>query len=731
MIKSVIKDFKLTAETEKEISCSLPCSIAAELCKNRIIPDPYYRDNIALMPKISCSWELSTSVILNSTVAAMRYVYIKISGVCAEAEFFFNGKSYGFMKNPNVEHVFNVTDGIKVGENSIAVKIISPLPKTRYLSTDEVSAAERLCDAGILGKCTLHASNNPIIDSVSINQRHEGGKVALDIHLETLSEDKDLRAVVTLVSPVGRLYFAGISNSNGTLIVPDPELWWPNGMGNPSLYKLTVTLYSHDEATDSKEMLIGLRDVKYDGGAFLINGKRVSVKGTSYVTDADVLKVPSYAEYEREIKSLSAASVNTLSVSALGVQPSEDFYRLCDKYGIIVLQKIPAPFAKHSVISSFSSSFKRELDSVLGKLSLHPSVCGVTLTAVCDADQRFESRLEIDEFIETSRRTAEPVAKAYSGFITLFEKTDGLIHGFISLPSVKTIETFAEGADMNLSSPVMELHTPSGRSADMLVNLHATMRYATSLEKLAYSSQIASAVHMKGCVEAARRNADNSMIVAAHYNDAWPSLSSSFVDFFGRRKALYYAAKKFYAPVAVSVKVVGSVLEWYAVNDTDEEYDGSINYALYDSVDKCIHESKHKLHIGAGERTLVFKEDFSKYTDYSLSRYYVIYDVFDGVRTTSKQTVLFAPMKAYSFTDPSLKYEISGSQRAYEIALSSSAYAGSVFIDFSDVDAEFSDNFIDVHPDYPVKLSFVTDKVTTAEHLRASIKLMSAFDIMN
>ena len=46
------------------------------------------------------------------------------------------------------------------------------------------------------------------------------------------------------------------------LIVEEPQLWWPRGYGEPSLYDASVKVYSGAELLDDASIKVGIRNIE-------------------------------------------------------------------------------------------------------------------------------------------------------------------------------------------------------------------------------------------------------------------------------------------------------------------------------------------------------------------------------------------------------------------------------------------------------------------------------------
>ncbi len=131
------------------------------------------------------------------------------------------------------------------------------------------------------------------------------------------------------------------------------ELWYPNGLGNPKLYDVKITLKRDDILLDTLEFKTGIRTVeqfesagrkyrqRWDKFWFCVNGKKIFLKGMNW-TPMDFLFKNSYEDYLWALEQAKACGIQLLRVWSGGNMPEEDvFYELCDKFGIMVWQDAP------------------------------------------------------------------------------------------------------------------------------------------------------------------------------------------------------------------------------------------------------------------------------------------------------------------------------------------------------------------------------------------------------
>ncbi len=128
---------------------------------------------------------------------------------------------------------------------------------------------------------------------------------------------------------------ASAKGNKGTLTVPDPQLWepWP---GTPNLYTLQVSF-----GDDRYDQTFGFREIKVEGVQVLLNGKPVYFKGFGKHEDSafhgrgldDCLNV-------KDVNLLHWLGANAVRTSHYPY--SEEFYALCDREGILVIDETPA-----------------------------------------------------------------------------------------------------------------------------------------------------------------------------------------------------------------------------------------------------------------------------------------------------------------------------------------------------------------------------------------------------
>src|SRR5512138_4043129 len=102
----------------------------------------------------------------------------------------------------------------------------------------------------------------------------------------------------------------------------------------------------------------------------------------------------------------------------------------------------------------------------------------------------------------------------------------------------------------------------------MIAKMTDTFRMTKAFSSLVYLSLLLQAEGIRYGVEHWRRNRNRvSGTLIWQLNDCWPVASWASLDYFGRWKALHYAAKRFYAPLLLSVEDTPPCMGLFVTSD--------------------------------------------------------------------------------------------------------------------------------------------------------------------
>ena len=133
------------------------------------------------------------------------------------------------------------------------------------------------------------------------------------------------------------------ADNTGQFLLNNPHLWWPNGHGKANLYRLRLQYETDGMVTDDTTFVFGVRTVstkaenvpgKLLRRKFYVNGKFVQLVGGAWVPDMMVNRDSLRNAYELQL--CRNANVNLVRIWGGGVTPSDAFFELADREGLMV-----------------------------------------------------------------------------------------------------------------------------------------------------------------------------------------------------------------------------------------------------------------------------------------------------------------------------------------------------------------------------------------------------------
>ncbi len=221
----------------------------------------------------------------------------------------------------------------------------------------------RLVPLGIWQSVYLTATAEDYLQDVWVRTHIQGENATVDVQAQIRSAVPVEHTTTTrcrLYSPAGDLLAdsdgvaASVYGGNGTasihLDVAEPQLWYPNGIGEQTLYTVQVEVLSPaQEISDSRNIRFGIRTIRAvpNAGApadalpytLEINGRMMFVKGWNWAPVDNLYGRLQPERYERLLQLARHAHCNLLRVWGGGLLEREQFYDLCDKYGILIWQE--------------------------------------------------------------------------------------------------------------------------------------------------------------------------------------------------------------------------------------------------------------------------------------------------------------------------------------------------------------------------------------------------------
>jgi beta-mannosidase len=157
-------------------------------------------------------------------------------------------------------------------------------------------------------------------------------------------------------------------------------------------------------------------------------------------------------------------------------------------------------------------------------------------------------------------------------------------YGFQSFPERKTLLTFSDSTQWNLSNPIMQHHQKSYVGNGM-IKKHSDRLFgvASNFEEFVYFSQLTQAKGVGMAISSHRLNAPICMgTIYWQLNDCWPGPTWSSIDFFGNWKALQYTIRKDYEDVAMLRKESeAGNFDYFLISDVPDTFRCAVTCDIY------------------------------------------------------------------------------------------------------------------------------------------------------
>lgn len=359
---------------EAWLPANVPGTVLAAYLDAGALPDMMYSD---WNHQISQSYFREDFVYRGRMKAPDNYsasdrVWLDFDGINWKADVSMNGVALGRIEGAFTSARFDVTEIVRDGDNEVEVIIRHP----EHAGIGRFNTMRRSAyNGGVLGydNPTFHASigwdwmpsvagrNMGIWNDVSFSTSGEltlGHPFVRSRLLEDGSAELTIGALLKNVSESAKdaVLVGSIADRNfhireslppleekevsTTMVLENPELWWPNGYGEAHLYQVDMELLCDGKPSDSTSFNAGIREMKYDVSdgrlTMYVNGRRFVGRGGNWGFSEANLRFRR-KEYDTAVKYHREENFNMIR-NWVGQTGDEEFYDACDRYGIMVWQ---------------------------------------------------------------------------------------------------------------------------------------------------------------------------------------------------------------------------------------------------------------------------------------------------------------------------------------------------------------------------------------------------------
>ena len=370
----------------------VPGTVLTSLVADGVYPEPLYGENNRpdKIPDRLCRtayWYRRALAVPRSYMG--KHVWLRLDGVNYAAEVWVNGHLVGNVKGAFARGLFDVTPFVTPGQaGALAVRVLPPphpgIPEEQTLAAGVGKNGGEtardgptfLCtmgwdwipgvrdrDMGLWQGVSLFATgpvtvSDPFVASTLPLPRTDSADLSVTATVRNLTDSGQIGTLTgraeggiafrfpVILRPRESWTVTVTPRDAPALHVLHPRLWWPNGYGPQSLYQMHLAFDTGAGESDAQDVSFGIRSLTYavpgsDNLTLSVNGVPVFCKGGDWGMD-EALKRIGRPRLDAQIRMHRDANC-TMIRNWVGQSTSEDFYALCDKYGLLVWDEFFQP----------------------------------------------------------------------------------------------------------------------------------------------------------------------------------------------------------------------------------------------------------------------------------------------------------------------------------------------------------------------------------------------------
>ena len=401
---------------------TVPGTVLTTLVNNHVYPEPLYGENNRpeVIPESlarSSYWYRGLIDIPKSYKG--QHIWLNFDGINYSAVVWVNGEQIGVLRGAFVRGTYDISSHVKPGAQAVVAVLVSPQPHPgishehtlrdglgknggetaidgpTFLSTigwDWIPAI-RDRDTGIWQKVHVSATGpvlvkDPLVTTDLPLPRIDSSDVAVQATVEN-SGDKPLKGVLqgnienivfeqqVELAPHSAQVVKFNPATTPVLHMDHPRLWWPNGYGAQNLYKLHLQFKLGKSISDARDLTFGVRKITYSvpdspNLTISVNGVPIFIRGGDWGLDEALKRIPR-ERLEAQIRMHKLANLNMIR-NWVGQSTSEDFYELCDKYGILLWDEFFQPNPADGPNPTDMDTYVANVRDKILRFRNHPSI---------------------------------------------------------------------------------------------------------------------------------------------------------------------------------------------------------------------------------------------------------------------------------------------------------------------------------------------------------------------
>ena len=603
----------------------VPGSVMYDMMQAGKISDPYFELNSKTAEWCSeRTWVYRKEFTVSENDVKGKHIELCFEGVDYECEVYLNGKKLGRHIGMFTPFTYEISDLLLAGEKNLLAVVIESAPKEQpqvgrtsqvYTHKSRMTYwwdfCPRMIHQGIWKSVYLNVTDKVrFADCYFYTEvlEQEFAKINIEVRTEGIEN-----ALVR-----GRFgeekFEIDIKKRYGniTLIIQNPKLWWPNGLGEAYEYEAELELYESDTdfcPSDCYYLKYGIRKIEFiqnqgcDNPAacytLCINGRVQYMKGYNWVP-ADVMYGAVKAERIRHlVRMAKEAGIMMFRVWGGGLIETDTFYRACAENGILIWQEFIQSSSgienKTPENDAYCEMMRKEAEIII-RLKRNETALAVWCGGNELQDKRGMPLDNDDRLLSILKQQVERLDKGRKWFPTspsggyFMNSMENIlnhpkelfdVHGpwehqglrehcrlYNAGTSLMASEFGVEGMTNRWTQyKIMEESKMLPANKDNEIYFHRGAWWnneplvqevfgenLTELEEIRKASQFLQYEGLKYAVECNMRRAmKNSASLPWQFNEPYPNLfCTSVVDYYGLPKPAYYGIKKIYGDCVVT-----------------------------------------------------------------------------------------------------------------------------------------------------------------------------------